>query len=169
MQNMLSSFEGFKSSDDVDDKFKETMTEVKTESSSFQVTADSEGFCSVEETRNSSSFPLSTIENKTIDGKSNVESYSFLVNDSEISSNTFNLWVESMYSRNPNTRGYICNQCQKTCEKISHMKEHVTIHIEGFGMLCHHCQIMFRTISMFRKHMKLNHSISIPLWQKISS
>ena len=54
-----------------------------------------------------------------------------------------------------------CPLCQYKSNKLSHLKEHVEIHIEGLSYSCQQCEKTFRSKHSLRKHSYKSHNAAI--------
>ena len=60
---------------------------------------------------------------------------------------------------------HYCRLCDYSSWKISHIKEHVEVHIEGLAYSCQFCDNTFRSRNILRKHLFASHRGAKP-WER---
>ena len=61
------------------------------------------------------------------------------------------------YITRDEAKNYICSFCGKTSKKISHMKNHIEIHMEGLSFSCQFCDKTFRSRNALGLHRRRYH------------
>ena len=65
--------------------------------------------------------------------------------------------IENMIVKDPQSRKYICNVCQKISGDKTHAIYHAETHFENLTYKCHFCEKISKTRNGLRQHLNTNH------------